>query len=157
MTLDPSISLVVSFFGFVLIFVRKVYPLVVGILDEHIESVKRKIADTERQRTVATQALTEATQKKNDIAEVIAANKKASTDRLDKLQRENGEHLKALSARLEASSKAQLEAEAVKQQDLLLEKISQDLIAEIATHPSSVTGAPSTYANEDLRKLMPTD
>ncbi|MDR2646059.1 MAG: hypothetical protein LBC04_02705 [Holosporaceae bacterium] len=155
MTLDPGISLVASFFGFVWIFAKKVYPLAAGILDEHIESVKRKIADAEQQRTAATEALTEATQKKNDIAEIIAIHKKASTDRLKKLRQENDEHLKALSTRLEASLKAQLEAEAFKQQDLLLEKISQDLVAKITTHPSSsAIGAPPAYANEDLQKLM---
>jgi F0F1-type ATP synthase membrane subunit b/b' len=158
MTLDPSISLVVSFFGFVLVFVKKVYPLATVTLDEHIESVKRKIADAECQRTAANQTLAEATQKKNDVVEVITSHKKASADRLEKLRQENDEYLKTLSARLKASLKAQLEAETIKQRDLLLKKISQDLIAKIITHPhSSAIGAPSIYTNEDLQKLMPTD
>jgi hypothetical protein len=75
---------------------------------------------------------------------------------LERLQQENDEYLKALSARLEASLKAQLEAETIKQRDLLLKKISHDLVAKAATR-SSVTVAPSTYANEDLRKLIPTN
>ncbi|MDR0753687.1 MAG: hypothetical protein LBE95_03415 [Holosporaceae bacterium] len=157
MTLDPSVSLVVSFFGFVWVFAKKVYPLAVGILDEHIKSVKGKITDAEHRRTAAAQTFANATKKKNDVVEAVAAYKKASADRLKRLQQESNEYLKTLSIRLETSLEAQLKAEAIKQQDLLLKKISQDLIAKIATHPSSTIGAPSAYANEDLQKLMPTD
>jgi F0F1-type ATP synthase membrane subunit b/b' len=155
MTIDPGLSLVISFLGFAWIFIKKIYPLAVKILDEHIEAVKEKIAEAEREREAASLFLKEARVKKGDVAELIENNKKASWARVEKLRQEHEEHLKILFERLESSLKAQLEAEMVKQKDLLLEKISDEIIKKVTER---INAAPhdvhSDFLKEDLRKLI---
>ncbi len=129
MSIDPGLSIVVSFIGFSWLFVKKIYPILTKKLDDHIESVKNKIQEAENLKNEAYTSLKSAYVQKDDTEEVIRTNRLKSEEKIKRLQRENEKLLQALRERHEASLKLQLEAELAKQKSRLIERLS-DLIIE---------------------------
>ncbi|MDR2723957.1 MAG: hypothetical protein LBB25_01975 [Holosporaceae bacterium] len=155
MTIDPGFSLVISFMGFVWFFVKKVYPLVAKMLDEHIGAVSKRISQAEEEKENAALMRQEACEKEKGIAIVIENNKKTSREKLEKLLKENEEYLKVLFKRFEVSLKAQLEAEMVKQKDMLLEKMSDEIIKKITQQiKTAKCDVLMDLKKEDLQKLV---
>ena len=117
MSIDPSVSIVISFLGFCWIFAKKVYPMLTQKLDEHIEAVKQQIAEAEKLREDAAAALKKAQEKEEEIEKIITANRLKSEEKIIRLREENERLLKILRERHEISLKTQLEAEVVKQKN----------------------------------------
>jgi F0F1-type ATP synthase membrane subunit b/b' len=155
MNIDPSVSIVISFAGFAYVFMKKICPLTIKSLDDYIDSVKNKFLGAEQQWTDASQQMNDAILKKDNITAVIENDNNASRIRIEKFREDNEAHLQILAGRLEASMKAQLEAESQRLRDALLTKISDEISARIATLAESggCTMA-SEYAPDDLKKLL---
>ncbi|MDR0632429.1 MAG: hypothetical protein LBF54_04320 [Holosporaceae bacterium] len=154
MLIDPNISIVVSFLGFVWIFAKKIYPQVTKTLDDHIESVKNKIYEAEILKDEASLSLKKAHGKKNDTAEIIRKNREASREKIRRLRLENEQYLKSLREKLETSMKIQLETELARQKDLLMEKLSEKIIEKLSEQLSSNDCEVSiNFTKEDLQKL----
>jgi F0F1-type ATP synthase membrane subunit b/b' len=155
MTLDPELSVVVSFIGFSWIFVKKIYPLVTKALDAHIEAVKSKILEAESLKDEASAALEKARTEKNALKNVIEENRLISEKKIKRLRMEHEESLKLLRKHHEALLKTQLEAELAKQKDQLVKKLSilikEKLLEKVvsADYRSSVS-----VTQEDLKRLL---
>ncbi|MDR0968517.1 MAG: ATP synthase F0 subunit B [Holosporaceae bacterium] len=149
-----ELAVVVSFFMFAWIFMKKAYPAITKALDDRIESVKNKIKEAERLKEEATAALKEAKLKKEDAANIIEENKKASEEKIERLRRENELHLKFLREKFEESLKTRLEAELAKQKDALVEELSQRLIDKLSEKiNASEFDSSIEIAKEDIKKL----
>jgi F0F1-type ATP synthase membrane subunit b/b' len=155
MTIDPNVSLVVSFFCFIIIFAVKVYPLLVQKLDEYTQSIKNRIKEVEQLKDDSYAALKNALADKNDIATVAEENKKKSEAKIERMKLENEKYLKKMRKRFEASLEIQLEAEAAKQKDLLIGKLADQIIKRVSERISS-SGCEIAvdFAKEDLQKLI---
>jgi F0F1-type ATP synthase membrane subunit b/b' len=154
MTIDPGISILISFIGFVYIFMKKVYPLLTSALDEHIESVKGKIKEAELLKEEALLMLKNANVKKQDIAKIIRENKEASDERIARLRKENEDYLRDLREKFEILLKNQLEAELSKQKDLLIGRLSEQIIAKLSEKAAAAeSDIQIDFSNEDLKKL----
>jgi F0F1-type ATP synthase membrane subunit b/b' len=154
MYITPEFSIVLSFFGFVYIFIRKVYPIVIEKIDEYIESIKLKIQQAETEKDNAYLFLKQAYVKKDDTEEIIKLNRAKSEEKIKHLKTENEKLLDSLNERYEASIKMQLEAEYVKQKNQLIERMSDVVIEKLSeivldAHCEVVT----SFRKEDLLKL----
>jgi F0F1-type ATP synthase membrane subunit b/b' len=155
MSLDPGISIVVSFIGFFWIFIKKIYPLATKTIDEHIELVKNQISEAESLKNNASLALKEAYARKNEAVELIEKNRRESNEKIKRLRQENEEYLKTLRERFESSLKNQLEAELARQKELLMEKLSDQLIKKLKEKvESDDCDVSSVFSREDLKKLL---
>jgi F0F1-type ATP synthase membrane subunit b/b' len=155
MTIDPHVSIVFSFVGFVGIFAVKIYPLIVQSLDEHIQSIKNKIKEVESLKDDSYVALKKALADKDDISEVIEKNKRESVAKIERMKLENEKYLKILRRRFETSLETRLEAEAAKQKDLLIGKLADQIVKRASERISSSGCEISVdFAKEDLKKLI---
>lgn len=155
MNIDPSVSIVISFLGFALIFAKKVYPMIIKKLDDHIDSVKQKIAEAEKLKDEARTALKNAYIRKDDIEKIVEENRKKSEERIENLRRENDALLQTLKQRYEDSLKTQLEAAFLKQKNILIDKLS-DLLIEKLTEKmkNSKIESDTVITKEELQKLL---
>lgn len=155
MSIDPSVSIVISFLGFCWIFAKKVYPMVTQKLDEHIEAVKQQIAEAEKLREDAAAALKKAQEKEGEIEKIIIANRLKSEEKIIRLHDENERLLKILRERHEISLKTQLEAEVVKQKNQLIDRLA-DLILKRISEKIEETDYKFSISlkKEDLNKLL---
>ena len=155
MSIDPSVSIVISFLGFCWIFAKKVYPMLTQKLDEHIEAVKQQIAEAEKLREDAAAALKKAQEKEEEIEKIITANRLKSEEKIIRLREENERLLKILRERHEISLKTQLEAEVVKQKNQLIDRLA-DLILKRISEKIEETDYKFSISlkKEDLNKLL---
>jgi F0F1-type ATP synthase membrane subunit b/b' len=155
MSIDPSVSIVISFLGFCWIFAKKVYPMLTQKLDEHIEAVKQQIAEAEKLREDAAAALKKAQEKEGEIEKIIIANRLKSEEKIRRLHDENERLLKILRERHEISLKTQLEAEVVKQKNQLIDRLA-DLILKRISEKIEETDYKFSISlkKEDLNKLL---
>jgi F0F1-type ATP synthase membrane subunit b/b' len=155
MTVDPGVSIVISFLGFVWLFMKKIYPSMVKMLDGHIEAVKNKIREAETLKEEAVSALEEARTKKNDIDEIIEKKRLESEENIKRLYEENAKHLEALREKFEASLKSRLEAELAKQKARLMAQLSDEIIQKLSEHiKSGEYDIDCEVTKENLRKLL---
>jgi F0F1-type ATP synthase membrane subunit b/b' len=155
--MDPELCIVISFVLFALIFAKKIYPAIIQKLDDHIEEVKNKIREAELLQEKASESLKEACAKRDDIQEIIRVNRLKSEEKIKKLQKENEELLKQLRKRHEASLKTQLDAEFIKQKNILIDRLA-DLILEKLSEKvvNSECEISTSIDKSDLRKLLDT-
>ncbi|MBR1734994.1 MAG: hypothetical protein IJ730_06065 [Alphaproteobacteria bacterium] len=156
MTIEPEISIVISFLGFCWIFAKKIYPFVTKALDAHIEAVKQEIAKAENLKEEAAIALKKAQETQQKIDGIIAINRLKSEEKIKKLQEENEKLLRILRERHEISLKTQLEAEFVKQKNQLIDRLSSLILEKI---DNKVKNSKNTInlKKEDLTKLLSTN
>ena len=155
MNIDPSISIVISFLGFAWIFVKKVYPMIIKKLDDHIDSVKQKIAEAEKLKDEARTALKNAYIRKDDIEKIVEENRKKSEERIENLRRENEALLQTLKQRYEDSLKTQLEAAFLKQKNILIDKLSDLLIDKLTKKmKNSKIESDIVITKDELQKLL---
>ncbi|MDR2794292.1 MAG: hypothetical protein LBB12_00765 [Holosporaceae bacterium] len=153
--MTPELTILISFLGFAWIFWKKIYPLLAKKLDEHIETVKKKIADAEVLRDEAYAALKQAQLKKTETEAEIEAHKLKTEQKIKSLYEENARLMRNTVERYEASVKTQLEAEIAKQKNQLIEKLSDILIEKLVEKINS--GDCSLDINlkkKDLKKLL---
>ncbi|MDR1560987.1 MAG: hypothetical protein LBS23_01380 [Holosporaceae bacterium] len=156
MNISSELSIIISFFGFCWIFMRKIYPLIAKTLDDHIESVRSKIREAELLQEEAYIAFKRANEKKSDIEGMIEENRRISIKKIKQLHEENEKYLKSLHERYEASLQARLEAELAKQKDLVIEKLSEIINERLSEEIND--SSYKSYINipkEDLKKLIP--
>ncbi|MDR2782023.1 MAG: hypothetical protein LBB21_06270 [Holosporaceae bacterium] len=152
--MDPNVSIVISFLGFVWIFKKKAYPLLVQKLDDYIQSVRSKIDEAELTKDESSLALRMAHTNKSGTADIIEKSKEASHAKIKRIRDENDEYLKSLTERFENSLEVQLEAELAKQKDLLIEKIADQVVKNLSEKLSSTDCEPAiNFTKEDLQKL----
>ncbi len=154
MSIEPELSIVVSFLCFAWIFAKKVYPAVVKQLDDHIDSVKAKIHEAERLKDEANSALKNAYVKKRDIETIIQENQKKSEEKIARLREENEILLQTLRKRYEDTLKSQLEADFMKQKNELIKRLSDLLIEKLTEKIKSSPTNDVTISREELEKLL---
>lgn len=154
MSIDPGVSIVISFLGFGWIFMKKIYPVIVRNLDEHIESVKRKIADAEKVQMDAVAALEKSKEKRKELVKIIAANQLESEKKIKKLQKENEHLLEILRERHTNSLKSQLEAEFIKRRELLLDRLSELIVKRVSEKIEADCEFPISLDKKDLNKFL---
>jgi F0F1-type ATP synthase membrane subunit b/b' len=155
MSIDSGFSIVISFIGFVYVFIKKVRPSAVKTLDDRIDFVKKTFSDAEQLRDRNGLQLDNAVRLKSEIALQINQSQQASRGRIEKYSRDSAAALAASAARLEASTKAQLEAEEIKHQEILLDRISSEIVSRIAAMAKEGTCDTSLKLSaKDLEKLL---
>ena len=154
MSIEPEVSIVVSFLCFAWIFAKKVYPAVVKQLDDHIDAVKEKIHEAERLKDEANAALKNAYVRKDDIEKIIEENRKNSEEKIARLREENEILLQTLRKRYEDSLKNQLEAAFVKQKNELIEKLSDLLIEKLTEKIKNSPTNDVMISKDELKKLL---
>ncbi|GHT97264.1 hypothetical protein FACS1894126_0980 [Alphaproteobacteria bacterium] len=153
--MSPEFTIVISFLGFSWIFAKKIYPLLVGKLDEHIRSVKEKIRNAEVLKNEAYVALKNARMKKDETQAVLEEYKRKTEEKMKLLQEENEILLQGIRERYEISMKAQLEAEVAKQKNQLIEKLSDLLIERLQKKFNDGNCQLKTNVTQkDLEKLL---
>lgn len=127
--MSPEIAVLISFILFSIAFYLKVYPLLQKMIGNYISDVQDKIEEAERLKDEASALLKEAYINKDNVEEIIAANKRLADARIEEIKRQNEAHLEVIKARYEASLKTQLDAELSRQKNILIHKLS-DLLTE---------------------------
>ncbi|MDR2681885.1 MAG: hypothetical protein LBB29_02470 [Holosporaceae bacterium] len=153
--MTPELTVLISFLGFVWIFWKKIYPLLAKKLDEHIETVKKKIADAEALKDAAYASLQQAHLKKSETEALIEANKLKTEKKIRLMYEENEKLMRSIMERYETSMKAQLEAEIAKQKNQLIEKLSDLLIEKLMEKVNDSNCKLDTNVDKkDLEKLF---
>ena len=147
-----ELSILGSFLCFLVLVIKKVWPLLMDGLDAHIEKVKQQIDSAEELREKSTAALTRANQTSSNVQNEVEYYKRRSEKRIAQLKEENQRHLRALQKKAIQSLDAQLKAELSKQKEMLLDKLA-DLIAERLSEKFEVQDCKSVFSEKDLKKL----
>lgn len=147
-----ELSILGSFLCFLFLVFKKVWPLLLKSLDDHIEKVKNKINSAEKLREESTAALTRANLARANIQNEIESYKRRSEERIFQLERENQLYLRALREKAALSLNAQLSAELSKQKEILVDRLS-DLIVEKLSEKTKVQSEEISFSKEDLKRL----
>ncbi len=147
-----ELSILGSFLCFLFLVFKKVWPLLLKSLDDHIEKVKNKINSAEKLREESTAALTRANLARANIQNEIESYKRGSEERISQLERENQIYLRALREKAALSLNAQLSAELSKQKEILVDRLS-DLIIEKLSEKIKDQSEEISFSKEDLKRL----
>jgi F0F1-type ATP synthase membrane subunit b/b' len=154
-TITPGVSIVLSFVGFVWIFMKKARKFMIEALDEHINLVKNKINNAELLEKEASLALKEAYVKKNEIIELIEKSRRESEEKIRQLHLENEQYISTLREKFDTSLKNQMEAELAKQKKLLLSQLSDQITKKLTEQINSANCNVSIdFTKDDLQKLI---
>ncbi|MBE6447558.1 MAG: hypothetical protein E7015_03715 [Alphaproteobacteria bacterium] len=126
-----EVSIVISFIGFLVLFAKKVYPLVVGGVDSYIAEVRSKIDEAERLKSEAEKALEEAERQKLKVASEIKMYQKKSRERIKELEQENEKYLKVLEMQSEASFDKFIQSEFARHKKELMGQLSDLVIQKL--------------------------
>lgn len=148
-----ELSVLGSFLCFLALIIKKVWPLLVSRLDEHIEKVKNQIDSAEKLRENSANALNQANQINLNIQNEVEGYKKRSKERIEQLEEENRRYIQNLKEKAALSLNAQLNAELAKQKDMLVDKLA-DLIAERLSEKVKDQSCEAIFSKEDLKKLV---
>lgn len=148
-----ELSVLGSFLCFLALIIKKVWPLLVSRLDEHIEKVKNQIDFAEKLRENSANALNQANQVSLNIQDEVEGYKKRSKERIAQLEEENRRYIQNLKEKAALSLSAQLNAELSKQKDMLVDKLA-DLIAERLSEKVKDQSCEAIFSKEDLKKLV---
>ncbi|MDR2107506.1 MAG: hypothetical protein LBO73_03230 [Holosporaceae bacterium] len=153
MNIDPGVSIVVSFLGFAWVFMRKISPSVLKMLDGHIETVKNKISEAEILKEEATLELKEARARKNEAEKIMKEERLESEKRTERLYVEHEKYLRELREKFEAALKIRLESELARQKSQIMAKLSDEIVQKLSERIKSEDCA-ADFTEEDLRKLI---
>lgn len=148
-----ELSVLGSFLCFLALIIKKVWPLLVSRLDEHIEKVKNQIDSAEKLRENSANALNQANQINLNIQNEVEGYKKRSKERIAQLEEENRRYIQNLKEKAALSLSAQLNAELSKQKDMLVDKLA-DLIAKRLSEKVKDQSCEAIFSKEDLKKLV---
>ncbi|MDR1551395.1 MAG: hypothetical protein LBS14_01815 [Holosporaceae bacterium] len=153
--MDASLSLVISFAGFVWLFWKKIYPFVIYQLDKYIEGVKSKIRNAEQSKEKASIALRDAQEKRCEVAITMEKDKKESQERLQRLGKENERQLEEIRKKFGISLQKRLDQETEKKKDELLNRLSDQIVAQVSARLSTWEANKfEEFTQEDLQKLV---
>lgn len=156
MTFNAETSVTISFVLFIILFAIKVYPVVVGYLDEYIESVRTKINNAEKSERNAQAQFASANEEMGRVAE-SAEEIRANSDKKNQIIREEHEkYLRELEIRQDAIFNSRFEAESSKQKNELISRLSDLIVDRLADDISK--GKSSKFSiklnSKDLEKLV---
>lgn len=147
-----ELSILGSFLCFLVLFIKKVWPLLMNGLDSYIEKVRDQINSAEKLKEESTIALTRAGQISLNIQSEIESCKRKSEERIAQLEEENRLYIQSLREKAAQSLNAQLKAELAKQKEVLVDRLA-DLIVEKLSEKSEDLSGDVNFSEEDLRKL----
>ncbi len=147
-----ELSILGSFLCFLALVIKKVWPILIKSLDDHIEKIKNQIDSAEKLREDSAVALTRANNISSNIQNEIENYKKRSEERITQLEEENQRYIQALKEKATLSLNAQLSAELSKQKEILVDRLA-DLIAERLSEKVKDQYSDVIFSKEDLKKL----
>lgn len=148
-----ELSILGSFLVFLVLFIKKVWPVLMSSLDAHIEKVKTQISSAERLREESAVALTRANQMSSNIQSEIEEYKKKSEERISQLEEENRLYIQSLREKATQSLNTQLKAELSRQKEILIDKLA-DLVVERLSEKVKEQDLALIFSKEDLKKLF---
>lgn len=148
-----ELSILGSFLCFLALFIKKVWPLLISSLDDHIEKVKNQINSAEKLKEESAVALSRANLNSANIQNEIEKYKKRSEERIAQLEKENLQRIRVLREEAALSLNAQLSAELSKQKEILVDKLA-DLITEKLASKMAGESGEINFSKEDLKKLI---
>lgn len=144
-------SIAVSFVIFLIIFIRKVWPLIINGLDSYIKQEKDKIDTAAKLKSDAEKDLKLANKHRSETEVEIDKYREESKARLAKLEESNALYLKEFKKKSEAQLKSQLKSETEKQKGILISQMA-DLITERLS--KNVPEVEAEISVDDLKKLI---
>jgi len=147
-----ELSILISFLCFLVIVIKKVWPVLMSSLDSHIENVKNQINSAEKLREESAAALVRADKISSNIQNEVEEYKKKSEERIAQLEEENRLYIQALRDKATQSLDTQIKAELSKQKEFLVDRLA-DLIAEKLSEKSKDLSGDVSFSEEDLKKL----
>lgn len=156
MIFDAETSVTISFVLFVILFAIKVYPVVVGYLDEYIESVRTKINNAEKSERDAQAQFALANKEMGRVAESAEEIRVNSDKKIQIIREEHEKYLRELEIRQDAIFNSRFEAESSKQKNELISRLSDLIVDRLADDISK--GKSSKFSvklnSKDLEKLV---
>lgn len=144
-------SIAVSFVIFLIIFIRKVWPLIINGLDSYIKQEKDKIDTAAKLKSDAEKDLKLANKHRSETEVEIDKYREESKTRLAQLEESNALYLKEFKKKSEAQLKNQLKSETEKQKGILISQMA-DLITERLS--KNIREVESEISVDDLKKLI---
>lgn len=144
-------SIAVSFVIFLIIFIRKVWPLIINGLDSYIKQEKDKIDTAAKLKSDAEKDLKLANKHRSETEVEIDKYREESKARLAQLEESNALYLKEFKKKSEEQLKSQLKSETEKQKGILVSQMA-DLITERLS--KSIREVESEISVDDLKKLI---
>lgn len=148
-----ELSILISFLCFLVIFIKKIYPVITGGLDSYIEKVKEQISSAEKLREDSEIALKKANQVSENTQREIEDYKKMSQAKLAQMEEDNRVYLENLRKKSEVLMNSRLQAELAKQKKILTDKLA-DLICERLSEKMKKQKGKVDFSKEDLKKLL---
>ncbi|MDR2267832.1 MAG: hypothetical protein LBD81_00075 [Holosporaceae bacterium] len=153
--MDPEFTIVLSFIGFCWIFAKKIYPPLIGYLDDYIEEVKKQISDAKIYKDEASVALKRARVKETEVQTALAELRLKNEKKLNVLRKENEKMLQNMRKKYESSVASRLNAELAMQKNSLIEKVTDALVKKLKQEARSRTHhIEANIKKEDLEKLL---
>lgn len=157
MTFSSELSIVISFAAFAVVFAWKIYPFVLEALDGYIDEIKLRISKAEEEENKALRALEQAAEKKGEIEKLLEIDRLESKEKMCELREESEQSLALLREHHEVSLKNQLEAEFVKQKNVLIDRLSDLIIGEVGREfEAEDFSLVSSIKSGDFNKLLET-
>lgn len=155
MNISAEETVAISFIIFLVLFIKKIFPAIQGMLDSRICEVKDKIDEAERQKKQAAEDLRQAYIHKDEIGEFIQQKNIENEQKIKKLYEENERLLQELKIKQEQALDTRLRAEFVKQKEDLIKRIT-DLLCEQTKNKiqdGEIAFSPK-FTKEELKKLV---
>lgn len=144
-------SIAVSFVIFLIIFIRKVWPLIINGLDSYIKQEKDKIDTAAKLKSDAEKDLKLASKHRSETEVEIDKYREESKARLAQLEESNALYLKEFKKKSEEQLKSQLKSETEKQKGILISQMA-DLITERLSR--NIQEVEAEISVGDLKKLI---
>ncbi len=144
-------SIAVSFVIFLIIFIRKVWPLIISGLDSYIKQEKDKIDTAAKLKSDAEKNLKLANKHRSETEIEIDKYREESKTRLAQLEESNALYLKEFKKKSEEQLKSQLKSETEKQRGILISQMA-DLITERLS--KNIQEVEAEISVDDLKKLI---
>lgn len=155
MNISAEATVAISFVLFLVLSIKKIFPVILGMLDNRICEVKDKIDEAERQKKQAAEDLRKAYIHKDEIGEFIQKKNLENEQKIKNLHEENERLLQELKTKQEQALDARLKAEFAKQKEDLMKKITDLLCgqAKDKIQNGEIPFSPK-FTKEELKKLV---
>lgn len=147
-----ELSILGSFLCFLVLIIKKIWPLLINSLDNYIEKVRGQISSAEKLKEESTVALARANRISSDIQGEVENYKKKSEERIAQLEEENKRYIQAMKEKAALSLDIQLKTELAKQKEILVDKLA-DLVVERLSEKVKEQDWATIFSKEDFKKL----
>lgn len=121
----------VSFICFIALFGKKIYDIVISMLDNYILEIENRINEAERLKDEAAMLLKSANERKENVKAEIEACKKDAEERMHNLKRENEDHITQVEKRIKLSLAAGAKADLVRKTDKMFKRVAESVTREL--------------------------